>query len=406
MSRSRDTTALAGASLGAGVLAYVLFALTTRVLGAEQAAPVSVLWTFWGLAGAAVTFPIQHWMTREVAAASGFAGLRAQVPVLAGFICAAALVAGAGALLLREQLFGADGASFAGLVVLVTLGSALMGLLRGGLAARGRFRALAATLIAENGLRCVAVGALMALDVRDPVAYGAAIAAGHLAALCWPAALTLPRTGRGDLPTATGVLLGAAGGQLIAQLVLTGAPVVLAVLGGAPADVTALFVAMALFRAPYLVALGVVPQLTGRLTTLVLAGRTSALLRFRALLALASVVAAAAAVPVGLWVGPPLVRVIFGDDVVLDPTVSALVAAGSVLAVANLVASVLAIAHARSRATTVAWLAGLALATPVLVAGLARDERIAAWFLVVEAVALVVLLLSVRTAAEPADGEP
>ena len=119
-----------------------------------------------------------------------------------------------------------------------------------------------------------------------------------------------------------------------------------------------------------------------------------------------SALAAAASVPVGLWVGPPLVRVVFGEDVVLDRSVSTLVAAGSVLAVANLVASVLAIAHARSRATTAAWLAGVVLATPVLLSGLARDERIAAWFLVVEAVALGVLLLSVRTAAGRADSEP
>lgn len=406
MSRSRDTTALAVASLGAGGLAYLVFALTTRALGAEQAAPVSVLWTFWGLAGAAVTFPIQHWVTREVAAASGFAGVRARVPVLVGFVALAVLVAGTGALLLREDLFGRHGTSFAGLVVVVTLGSAVMGLLRGGLAARGRFRSLAATLLAENGLRCAGVASLMLLEVSDPAAYGAAIAAGHLVALCWPTALTLPRTGHDDAPTGTGVLLGAAGGQLLAQLVLTGAPVVLALLGGAPAEVTALFVAMAVYRAPYLVALGVVPQLTGRLTALVVEGRAATLRRFRVLLALVSALAAAASVPVGLWVGPPLVRVVFGEDVVLDRSVSTLVAAGSVLAVANLVASVLAIAHARSRATTAAWLAGVVLATPVLLSGLARDERIAAWFLVVEAVALGVLLLSVRTAAGRADGEP
>jgi hypothetical protein len=68
-----------------------------------------------------------------------------------------------------------------------------------------------------------------------------------------------------------------------------------------------------------------------------------------------------------------------------------------VLAVANLVAAVLCIAGARSHASTVAWLSGVVLATPLLLTDLAADARIAAGFLVVEAVAFVVLLLSVRT---------
>ena len=34
-----------------GVLAYVVFALTTRALGSDAAAPVSVLWSYWTLAG-------------------------------------------------------------------------------------------------------------------------------------------------------------------------------------------------------------------------------------------------------------------------------------------------------------------------------------------------------------------
>ena len=39
-----------------------------RGLGAGAAAPVSVLWTQWAFAGAAFTFPLQHWITRSVGA--------------------------------------------------------------------------------------------------------------------------------------------------------------------------------------------------------------------------------------------------------------------------------------------------------------------------------------------------
>lgn len=395
MTRRGDTTRLAVASIGNGALAYVVFAMSTRALGAEDAAPVSVLWTLWGLASAAITFPIQHWIAREVAADGGFAGIRARLPALAGLVLAVVLTAGAGAWVLRDSLFGPDAAGFAGLVAAVVLGSALTGLLRGGLAARRRFGDLAASLLAENGLRCVVVLLLVLGDVEEPIAYGSAIVAGHLAVLFWTSALTFPSTGERG-PTSIRLLLGAGGGQLLAQLVLTGGPLLVAVLGGAPREVTAIFVAMAVYRAPHLVALGVVSELTGRLTTLAKQGGTAALLRFRGVVIGGGVLAAGAGAPAGLWLGPPLLQLVFGEDVVVDRVASAALAAGSVLAVVNLVLSVLAIAQARAAAPTRAWLVGLVLASPVLLLGLDVDVRIACWFLAVETVALVVLSRAAR----------
>ncbi|MBA2463514.1 MAG: hypothetical protein H0V42_00860, partial [Nocardioidaceae bacterium] len=67
-SRPGATSALAAGSIVSGLLAYLFFALVTRGLGAEPAAPVSVLWSYWGFAAAGVTFPVQHWIARSVAA--------------------------------------------------------------------------------------------------------------------------------------------------------------------------------------------------------------------------------------------------------------------------------------------------------------------------------------------------
>ena len=53
--------------------------------------------------------------------------------------------------------------------------------------------------------------------------------------------------------------------QLIGQVVLTGRRSC-ALAGGAPGEVTTLFAALALFRAPYMLALGMVAQLTTRVT--------------------------------------------------------------------------------------------------------------------------------------------
>ena len=62
MPKLRDTSALAVGSATSGLLAYVFFAIVTRALGSEGAAPLSVLWAYWSFAGAALTIPIQHWI--------------------------------------------------------------------------------------------------------------------------------------------------------------------------------------------------------------------------------------------------------------------------------------------------------------------------------------------------------
>ena len=189
MSR-RAPVALAAGSVVSGLLAYVLFALVTRGLGAEAAAPVSVLWTTWAFAAAALTFPLQHWITRSLVAGRG-GDVGAAATRVAVLVTAVALALGLLAWLLRERLFHRDDAWFPLLVVLVTLGSAAVGVVRGSLAGRGRFSAVAWSLVAENALRCVLVAALLLADVRDPELHGLALAAGGLVAV-WPSAWLRP----------------------------------------------------------------------------------------------------------------------------------------------------------------------------------------------------------------------
>ncbi len=74
-----QTAALAIGSAVSGLLAYLLFALTTRALGVAEAGPVSVLWSYWAFAGAAITFPLQHWVARTIIA-HGEGAVRAQRP--------------------------------------------------------------------------------------------------------------------------------------------------------------------------------------------------------------------------------------------------------------------------------------------------------------------------------------
>lgn len=391
----RAAVALAAGSVVTGLLAYVLFALVTRGLGAEAAAPVSVLWTQWALASAAFTFPLQHWTTRSVVA--GREGdVRRAASRVAAVVTAVALVLGSAAWLLRERLFHRDDVWFPALVVLVTLGSAAVGVVRGGLGGRGRFVAVAWSLVAENALRCLLVVALLLADVHDPAFHGLALAAGALVAL-WPTAWRFGDT-RSEEGDALAFLGGAAAGQLVAQGVLTSGPVVLALLGGSPVEVTAMFAALALFRAPYQVVLGALPQLTHQVTAHVVSGRLDRLRSLARGLAGVTVVAVGLAAAFGALLGPWLLRLVFGSSVEVSPTVAAVVAAGCTLAVANVVLMVAALAGERPLRVVAAWTVAVAAGAVVVVSLAATSPvlRTSVVFLVTEVVATAALAVVAR----------
>jgi len=390
----RDATVLAAGSLGSGVLAYVFFASVTRALGAEVAAPVAVLWAWWGFAGAALTFPVQHWIARQAALDHGEAGVRHALPRVVGAVGVVSLVAGLVAWLARDRLFGLDGWVFPLLVVVVGLGSAAVGVVRGTLSARRRFRAVGVGLVAENGVRCVVAAVLATVGVDAPEAYGVVLVAGYLAVALWPSAIVSRRTGEAGEAAALGFVTGASAGQLLAQAALTGGPVLLAAVAGAPAEVTALFAGLALFRAPYTLAIGLVSALTGRLTKLVVSGRREALAQVRRTVVGLTAALAVAGGLGGAWLGPPVMELVFGEGVRLAASDTAVVAVGSVFALANLVLIVGALARGRPHAAAVVWL----LAAPVGAAGyLLRGgdalDRTCWAFLAVEAAAWVGFLV-------------
>ncbi|QBR93654.1 hypothetical protein [Nocardioides euryhalodurans] len=395
----RDASVLAAGSLGGGVLAYVFFAMVTRALGADDAAPVAVLWAWWSFAGAALTFPIQHWIARQSALDHGEGGIRHGLPRVAAAVAAVSLAAGGLAWLARDRLFGLDGASFPLLVVAVGVGSALIGLVRGTLSARRRFSAVGTGLAVENALRCAAAAVLMAGGVEDPVAYGLALVAGYAAVLIWPAALVPRRGNAGAAGPSLAFVSAASAGQLLAQVTLTGGPVLLAAVGGAPAEVTALFAGLALFRAPYTLGLGLVSALTGRLTRLVVARRRATLRRVRHGVVAATVVLGLLGGLGAAWLGPDLMELVFGEGVRLEPGATAVIAVGSVFALANLVWTIGTLARGRPVAAAWVWLvaAPAGPAAFLLRGGSALDDT-AATFLAVEATAWVAfVVLDVRS---------
>lgn len=397
--RRRSVSGLAAGSAVSGLLAYVFFALVTRALGADKAAPVSVLWAWWSFTGAGLTFPLQHWITRTVTATAAEGSVRRSLGRLTGLVLGVAVAAGLVATLMRHLLFDQGGPAFPVLTALVVLGSGLMGVVRGVLSGRGRFGAVGAGLVAENGLRCLLALVLWLAGVDDPAAYGWALVLGYLTGFAFPSALRLGSEGA-ERVSPFGFLGGAGTGQLVAQAVLTGGPVLLATAGGASADVTALFAGLALFRAPYTLGVGVLAPATERVTRLVLTGAHDALRRLRAALAGLVAVGVIAGGLFGFWAGPPLVRLVFGHDVRLSAGTTAMIAVGSVLALGNLALTVLVMAGHRTGALTRAWVASLV--PGALWFGLADTallQRTAMTFLLTEAAALAWLAVEEQHAA-------
>ena len=201
------------------------------------------------------------------------------------------------------------------------------------------------------------VAVLLAADVTSPEAYGLCLVAGPLVAVVWPSALRFSASHA----AATGhvgplaFLTASAAAQLISQVVLTGGPVLLALSGGSPREVTAMFAALALFRAPYMLALGAAPQLTARVTRRSVAGRYGELRALVRGVLVATAVAVALAGVLGAAAGPALLRLFFGDTVDVSALDAALLAMGCTLAVTNLVLMVVAMARDRAPAVARAW---------------------------------------------------
>ncbi|MFH1331524.1 MAG: hypothetical protein ABIJ48_12880 [Actinomycetota bacterium] len=383
-----ESGALLVGSVVNGLAAYGFIALGIRSLGADRFAPVAIVWIFWAFSAALLTFPIQHWVIRQMALDGHSGGVRAargRVVLLAGAVAA---VEGLVAFLLGGRFFGDGSWVWPVCVAGVAAGAGFMGLVRGVLAGSGRYSAAAAAIGGENVLRLTAGAVLLAVD-RDPRLLAAALLAGPAVALLWPRALRLdPRAA----PRPSTGLVGAAGlSVLLAQVVLNGGPPLLAALGGEEAEVTALFAALALFRAPYLVALGLTVRATGPLTRRVSEGGRDCLRRPALAVAGVTVALAAAAFAAAMPLGPPLIRVLFGPGTAPSGPVAGAAAAGCVLALGGLALTVMLIAAAARRALVVSWLAAAAAGGVVLAAagGLEPVGRVVAAFNAAEVVAVL-----------------
>jgi len=388
-----DSIALAAGSLTNGIAAYLYVVIGTQALGATSFAPISILWTIWSFAAATLTFPIQHWVIRTVQAEGGERPIRTARGTLAaatGVVMVLTLVA---SVIWRDRLFGSAGIGYPALAAVIVLSAGLLGLSRGLVAARGQFKAAAAIVAGENLLR-VGVGCLVLLLSGGAFAYAAALAAGIGILIFYPQSLIPRDTGSAGHVSAGRMLAGIAGGTLIAQIVLTGPPVLLAILGGEQQTITALFTTAAVSRAPYLVALGLAIRGNARLSWLAL-NEPDRLASVTRLIAGVSVVAAPVAALLAARIGPPIIEFVFGPNTSLPAGPTALVVGASVLALGNLALMVVLIARGDSGRITMSWLvAGACAVASVAVLGSTPLDQATLAFMVAELAAFGALVVA------------
>lgn len=388
---ARDGGELTVAAAVSGIAAYVFITVGTRAYGATEFGPVSVLWTLWVGASAALTFPLQHWIIRAVERAGGHeADADALRRALLTRLPAVTVVLGVVLVIARQQLFLVDDLVHPLTATMLLPLSAVLGLARGLLGARRRFRLVAVSLLLENLARVVVLVALVLLDA--PVTtVPLALLAGFAVIGLWPSALRPTETGT-QVPGGLRSVASIAGGQVAAQMLLAGPPVLLAIRGGRPAEVTALFSAMALLRAPHLLLVGASPPVTAALVRAVGDDprRTSTVRRALWAALLAAPVVAITIGPIVGWLLPT----VFGDTVTLPRQVVVVATGGAWTALLTLLALLHALATGRGHRVTPAWAAAIVVGLPTL--WIVGDPvlGVAWWLLVSEVAAFVALAIA------------
>lgn len=371
--RRSDSVALLVGSAVNGLAAYGYIVVGTQSFGAEAFAPVSILWTIWALSVAVVTFPLQHWTIRSITATGDDSEIRSALRSIVSGIALFAVFVFTLTTLERSILFGDSGMVYPTMAAVIVVQAGALGFARGMLSGRGRYKAAAVLLGGENLLR-LSAGIFFVLVGASATWYAAALLVGVLILIPYANDLALAAGPRSMGTSAIRALGGIAGGTLIAQVVLTGPPIVASLIGLQPAQVTAVFTTSAVFRAPYLVALGLALRGMGRLTELAHqeAERLARLLR---LATVGGIAASMLVVPVAWVLAPPVLEFMFGAETALPGLPTGLFAAGSVLAVVSLGLVLVLIATASTRWIAVSWM--FAALVGAMVALLPNDPLVA-----------------------------
>jgi O-antigen/teichoic acid export membrane protein len=368
-SRSGDVGLVVGVIAGT-LLAYVFQLVGGRLLGPEDFAPISVLWTLMFLTGTVGLTPIEQFVARESTA--GRRVLTRHSWIIAVVIGVTASIAAAFTTLTRDRLFlGSD--VFIVMSVALVIATAPLFLSRGLAVGHHRFGMYGAMLGLE-GLGRLVVGGIGLAVVGGPVGLAWGVALGPAFGLLVPTWRFERRAAGPRSRTDASFLAPYIGASAASQLLLAGAPLAVAALGASPSAISIVFVTFTLFRAPVTIVYLLQGRLLNVLVRLDMAGSHATLTRIRRQLVIGGSALVACAGMVGWLFGPWVVSVLYGAEFRPDPLVAALAATGvSAGAVAQLLGQLL-VARGRTASLARRWTVGLVVAIVVLIVRPAGPE--------------------------------
>ena len=391
--RDVGALALAAASVIGGVFAYLFIAVGTRHFGTGDFSGVAQLWTIWFFGSSVLTFPIQHWVIQRLRTDGHGGAVRVVLPRLTLVTLGLGLAVVAATFLVRGDMYGRDDVVYPLIAGGITVGAAAMGLLRGGLAGRSRF--LGHRRRPSAGRTSSASPSGSPSSPPGPPWGGTGRPSSPARWSSWPGRRPCASKDRPCTGVSPVAFLGnVAGGTVIAQSVLTAGPVVLSLVGGTRDEVTSLFTALALFRAPYIVALGLAIRMTATLTDLATAGRAADLLRIQRRMIAAGLATMVLGGAAAAAIGPAVLRMVFGDEVDLTRAACAGLAVGSLAALATLGLTLVQMTDGAGRRVLRSWVTALAVGVVTMVAlPLEPLPRVVAAFLASELTAFGLMAL-------------
>ncbi len=349
------------------IAAYLFQILGARGLGEDAYAPVGILWTL-------------QYLTLTVALVSVEAHVTSREGVTRGalaWIAGLAVAVGVGVALVPAPALGTGSAAWPWAAAAIVIGFGMFVVVRGQLAAQQAYRGYGLMTGGESVVRLVVAAVLIGVGGGASALAFTLPAGAALVTLPFLGRLRTRRPDRGGLPqpAALPFLLRTTLANGVAQVLLAAGPLVVALLGGADAVVTMVFVTTTAARAPMvLIHSGTLARILPPMRRMVAEGRSgelTAILRRAALPALLVLLVLAG---IGAVLGPPLVALTFGAALRPSALFAGLTTASVGLAMIALVVNQVVIAGDGERRLVLPWVLGLSAALGALAAPVAPVE--------------------------------
>jgi len=373
---------IAGSLVGA-IAAYLFQVVGGRRLGTQAFAPIAVLWTVFFIAATVMLIPLEQFVTRE--ASRGRQVLRSDRRAMSLIVLLTATGLALFVYALRDRLFAGE-AVFALQAFLLTLGFGFMQIGKGILAGHRRFAQYGAMLVLEGLFRLSAAVAFLTVS-PTAVSLGWAMVAAPLAVLFIQPWNHDRETVEGvEATSARGFLSTYVVGSAASQLLLGGAPIGVAALGGSEALRSVVFATFTLYRAP----LTLLYNLQGRVLSLLVRTNDGAAIR-RLAICIASIGVGVIALAglVGLVLGPAVIELLYDAEFRPIAMVAALAAAGVIAASITQILSQALVAGGSTGELAGSWVGGLIVGVAAMILWNGTpDVRVAVGFVSGEVVAL------------------